>query len=93
MPAFLLPMTSFPIPGRVKDPVFLVSDTARAATSSMIPDAAFLERPNLRSCEVGHDLRFGYGFFGHFGPPVEMEFESSAKKSILEWEERFNGKS
>jgi len=27
-------------------------------------------------CKMGHNLKFGHGFFGHFWPPVEMEFES-----------------
>jgi len=39
--------TSFPMPGRVKDPTFFVSDTASAATSSMIPEAVFLESSNF----------------------------------------------
>jgi hypothetical protein len=42
MRAFLFTKTSFPIPGRVKEPVFLVSDTAGAATSSRIADSQFL---------------------------------------------------
>src|SRR5271157_2857154 len=42
MRAFLFTRTSFPIPGRVKDPVFLVSETASPATSSMIMPEVFL---------------------------------------------------
>ena len=69
MRAFLFTRTSFPIPGRVKEPVFLVSDTARAATSSIIPEAILFESLKF-SCKMGHDLRFGHRFLSHFGPPV-----------------------
>jgi hypothetical protein len=47
MRAFRFTRTSLPIPGRVKEPAFLVSDTARAATSSMIAEAALLGTTNL----------------------------------------------
>ena len=42
-----LDRTSFPIPGRVKDLAFLVSETAKAATSSTIAAAVFLESSNF----------------------------------------------
>ena len=47
MRAFLFAGTSFPIPGRVKESVFLVSETARAATSSMTAEAVFLVSSNF----------------------------------------------
>jgi hypothetical protein len=47
MRAFLFTRTSFPIPGRVKEPAFLVSEMANAATSSMIPEEVFLVSSNF----------------------------------------------
>jgi hypothetical protein len=56
-----LTRTSFPIPGRVKDPAFLVSETAKAATSSMIAAAAFLESSNFPAkWETIRDLVMGF---------------------------------
>ena len=75
MRAFRLTRTSFPIPGRVKDPAFLVSDTARAATSSMIAEAAFLGSYKF-ACEMGYDLGFGHGFLGHLGVSFAVEYEA-----------------
>ncbi len=45
--AFRLERTSLPMPGRTKDPAFLVSATANVATSSTIIAAVFLERSNF----------------------------------------------
>jgi hypothetical protein len=56
-----LTRTNFPIPGRVKEPVFLVSDTARAATSSRIAAEAFLGSSNFNAkWEMIRDLVMGF---------------------------------
>jgi len=45
--AFLFTRTDFPIPGSTKAPFFLVSAIARAAYSSIMDAAAFLEISNF----------------------------------------------
>ena len=42
--AFLFTRTNFPIPGRGKESVSVVSETAGAATSSIIPEAVYRAR-------------------------------------------------
>lgn len=42
--AFLFTRTKFPIPGRVKEPVSLVSETASAVTLSIILEAVYRAR-------------------------------------------------
>jgi membrane-bound metal-dependent hydrolase YbcI (DUF457 family) len=42
--AFLFTRTNFPIPGRVKEPVSLVSKTAGAANWFIIPEAVYRAR-------------------------------------------------
>jgi hypothetical protein len=64
-----------PILGRVKEPFFLVSDTARAATSWMIPEAVFLDTYNFPA-KMGHDLGLGDAFFGYFGISFAVEFKA-----------------
>jgi len=74
MRAFLFTRTSFPIPGRVKDLTFLVSDTARAATSSRIAEAALLESSNF---SAKWDT-ICYRFFSRFLPPVCICFGNAS---------------
>jgi len=42
--AFLFTRTNFPIPGRVRESVSMVSETAGAATSSIIAEAVYRAR-------------------------------------------------
>jgi len=82
MRAFLFTKTSFPIPGRTKEPAFLVSETARAATSSIIAEAAFLGSTNLLAkWDTVWDLVMG--FFAIWRSPLWwiMKLDSG---SILE---------
>jgi hypothetical protein len=72
MRAFLLARTSFPLPGRVKEPVFLVSEIASPATSPMIPEAVFFVSSNFPA-KWDTICPLVMGFLAIFGPPFGME--------------------
>jgi hypothetical protein len=64
---FLFTRTSFPIPGRVKEPAFFVSKSLK-----MLPRRDRYSGPlgELKLLgKIGHTLGFSHWFFSHFGPP------------------------
>jgi hypothetical protein len=85
-------MTSFPIPGRVKAPVFLVSETAKAATSSRIAAEVFFVSSNFPA-KWDTIWALVMGFLAIFSPPFRIGNNKACNgASILERDLEFKPK-